>query len=201
MATYAPANLAGFSVALSDILNNAWAPAWNVFTIKLINPSLDAVLYGYAFNNHWMWFNDKIYGGVSYSFVIWKDYNCHTWNTISNTDRQTNFGPLFANNDLHTKISQAISALSGQFPTNPYNDVWSTNFLIADKMAALTPGTAYSVVAVQNGFSTTTDVVTELSGRFCSSGGAESYVFSYLTALKSSSGQNGVHKYVMIKTR
>lgn len=120
MATYAPSNLAGFSAALSDTLNNAWSPAWNVFTIKLIDPTLDAVLYGYAFNNHWMWFNDHTYGGVSYSFVVWKDYNCHTWNTISNSDRQTSFGPLFANNNLHTQITQAISALSGMFPTYPY---------------------------------------------------------------------------------
>ena len=46
-----------FNTALSDHLNTLWAPAWNVFTIKS-TAAYDTVLYGYAFNNHWMWFND-----------------------------------------------------------------------------------------------------------------------------------------------
>ena len=46
-----------FNIAFSGHLNSLWAPAWNVFVIKTTATD-DAVLYGYAFNNHWMWFND-----------------------------------------------------------------------------------------------------------------------------------------------
>jgi hypothetical protein len=45
-------DLAGY---ISDTLNSAWDPAWNVFVFELIGDStLDAVLVGYAFRDHWM---------------------------------------------------------------------------------------------------------------------------------------------------
>lgn len=46
----------------------------------------DAIVYGYAFNNHWMWYN-----GISLpdsgtsktaSLMVWKDYNCQNWKVI-----------------------------------------------------------------------------------------------------------------------
>ena len=46
-----------FSAALSDRLNTIWAPYWNVLTIKT-TAVFDTVLYGYAFHNHWLWYND-----------------------------------------------------------------------------------------------------------------------------------------------
>lgn len=64
--------------AISDLLNNKWAPAWNVFVTKSDNVShINSVVYGFAHNNHWMWVNG--YGPYDHSFVLWKDYNCYTW--------------------------------------------------------------------------------------------------------------------------
>lgn len=72
----------GFSHDLSVILTNLWSPAWNVFTIQTIGGKGqydDTIFYGYAFKNHWVWFNGYEgpagWGNV-YSFIIWKDYNC-----------------------------------------------------------------------------------------------------------------------------
>ena len=44
---------------LSNSLNTKWAPAWNVVIVKIGNADNynDVVLYGYAFRNHWMWYN------------------------------------------------------------------------------------------------------------------------------------------------
>lgn len=46
-----------FNTALSERLNTMWAPFWNVFTIKT-TAAFDTVVYAYAFNNHWLWYND-----------------------------------------------------------------------------------------------------------------------------------------------
>lgn len=70
-----------FNLNFSNYLNGLWDPAWNVFTIKTI-ASIDAILYGYAFRNHWMWYNGYIVQGTILDFVIWKDYNCHTWMVV-----------------------------------------------------------------------------------------------------------------------
>ena len=72
---------------LSDKLNAAWDPAWNVVVVRFSTSAPaynDVVLYGYAFRNHWMWFNgytDSRIASASFSFVIWKDYNCQVWNS------------------------------------------------------------------------------------------------------------------------
>jgi hypothetical protein len=43
----------------------------------------DTVLYGYAYNDHWYWYNGyKSSGNMYYAIVIWKDYNCQGWKTI-----------------------------------------------------------------------------------------------------------------------
>jgi hypothetical protein len=49
--------------------------------------SSDSVVYGYAFRDHWMWYNGFLMDdGALVAFIIWKDYNCVTWSTInSNT--------------------------------------------------------------------------------------------------------------------
>lgn len=49
-------SLAPAAKTMSDELNDLWAPAWNVVIVHypgFIN--LEAVLYGYAFNNRWYW--------------------------------------------------------------------------------------------------------------------------------------------------
>jgi hypothetical protein len=61
-----------------------WAQFWNVFVV-LASTGSDAVVYGYAFNNHWLWRNNlkfpgltpaPEFGGKEVGLVIWKDYNC-----------------------------------------------------------------------------------------------------------------------------
>ena len=71
---------------ISTHLNTLWDPAWNVIISKG-SPGFDTVLYGYAFRNHWMWINSVPISGTTTSvlaYVIWKDYNCQTWSTVSN---------------------------------------------------------------------------------------------------------------------
>lgn len=80
-----------FNTALSNHLNTLWAPAWNVFTIKT-TAEWDTVLYGYAFNDHWMWYNDYEINGVVLAFVIWKDYNCeNNWKTVGQNGAASGF--------------------------------------------------------------------------------------------------------------
>lgn len=86
-----PVNLACKS--LSDKLNNGWSPAWNVVVLAS-PPQYDTVLYGYAFNDHWMWYNGvpvvvpAIYGSKTMvTLIVWKDYNCANWNYIGNYDQ------------------------------------------------------------------------------------------------------------------
>ena len=54
-----------------------------------VDPTWDTVLYGYAFRQHWMWYNGYTVAGSSgkyYSFVIWKDYNCVAWHSVGDSD-------------------------------------------------------------------------------------------------------------------
>jgi hypothetical protein len=68
---------------LSIALNDKFDPFWNVIAgFSSDQTNNDLVLYGYAFNNHWFWYNGITvnYSGYIYKagMVIWKDYNCHT---------------------------------------------------------------------------------------------------------------------------
>lgn len=67
---------------ISDALNAAWAPAWNV-VIYSTSQAIDkaqSVVYGYAYNEHWLWYN---YYTINTSVIIWKDYNCGSWASLS----------------------------------------------------------------------------------------------------------------------
>lgn len=63
---------------LSDDLNNAWDPAWNVVIVYATDlGNYDSVLYGYGFNRYRFWSNGHKVSNDGYiSFIIWKDYNC-----------------------------------------------------------------------------------------------------------------------------
>ena len=71
---------------ISDRLNDRWDPAWNV-VLALTSKLYDVILYGYAFRNQWMWFkgvpNDYLPTARIVSLIVWKDYNCQAWKTIS----------------------------------------------------------------------------------------------------------------------
>jgi hypothetical protein len=89
---------AGWPKTISDKLNAAWDPAWNVALVSTVqdlafNSTADFrnVVYGYAYNGHWLWYNkyNVMKHPVSpgyyayFSFIIWKDYNCNSWVTHS----------------------------------------------------------------------------------------------------------------------
>jgi hypothetical protein len=62
-------------------LNGLWDSSWNVVVLDTIASS-DAVLYGYAFNGHWYWFNGYVSGSYVFGFVIWKDFKCGGYQTV-----------------------------------------------------------------------------------------------------------------------
>lgn len=98
----------------SDYLNGLWAPAWNVVIIYngKSNEKFDAILYGYAFRDHWMWINglsllsfSNPSSTITYygTILIWKDYNCKGWLTLNVlSDNQGTFtsNPNTAINDF-----------------------------------------------------------------------------------------------------
>ncbi len=72
-----------FCTNLSNHLNKTWDPAWNVYVIKSTTQR-DTILYGYAFRDHWMWYNGYTLDGlIILGFIIWKDYNCQGWNDVA----------------------------------------------------------------------------------------------------------------------
>jgi hypothetical protein len=53
-----------------------------VYTTDSTN--FDSVVFGYAFRDHWMWYNGYAMDDGHYvSFIIWKDYNCNGWASIN----------------------------------------------------------------------------------------------------------------------
>lgn len=182
IASYAPDNLPGFSTKISDALNDAWAPTWNVFVMRLYDPSIDAVVYGYAFKNHWMWLNSYSYEGNYYSFVLWKDYHCKTWNTISDSMRQTSFATSMPNYNIISNFIRFSSSVLNQ-GFYPYSDIWQTIEYFGKNMIVADPSSAFTIVGLQNGFSSST-LNSEVNGHFCSAGGAESYLFIRVSSMK-----------------
>lgn len=66
-------------------LNKFWDPAWNVVITKSVT-NMDTIVYGYAFNGHWMWICGSpipMTVAETVDYVIWKDYNCKNWATMS----------------------------------------------------------------------------------------------------------------------
>lgn len=104
---------------ISTYLNNLWAPAWNIVIVKSIQP-YDTVLYAYSYKDHWMWINGVDIPnsfGKTLSYIIWKDYTCYHWGTISDLN---NDQPSFAVGEVQ-KIQQF------QF-TNIIADVWKNAY-------------------------------------------------------------------------
>jgi hypothetical protein len=76
----------------------------------------------YAFRDHWMWFNGYSYIGRTFSFIIWKDYNCITWNSVDDTVMSA--APT--SNNLAYLVSMSFGYLqSTNKIVNPYGDIWS----------------------------------------------------------------------------
>jgi hypothetical protein len=89
--------------------------------IKIITGgNADSVLYGYAFRDHWMWYNGLLVDdGQCVSFIIWKDYNCVGWITYNdNLDDPSTFDGATTN-----LIKSAITNFAPQVDTT---DIWKT---------------------------------------------------------------------------
>lgn len=117
-----------FNTAFSDELNRRWHPAWNIVTIKSLYSTYDTVLYGYAFNNHWMWYSNYtsvpgtyITGGYI-SFVIWKDYNCQGWKTVGKNGQGSKLPNL-------AQIKSAMIKFA-----YPMSDLWNAAKFFSDKL-------------------------------------------------------------------
>ena len=90
--------------------------------VWLVNPSTDAVVYGYASRGHWYWHNG--YGTRMISILVWKDYNCVssrllTYNnasTQSSTLRAAINNAYNADNSLAAGNSQSL-AIGGRGDT------------------------------------------------------------------------------------
>lgn len=206
MPTYVSAsktNLSQLAVALSNKLNQEWSPAWNVFVFELFDRTVDAIFYGYSYKAHWMWFNDFSFAGRSFSFVIWKDYNCVVWNTIDNSMLQNNFANTDANAAIYNTLSSALTSLQASpitLPYNSYEEIWEHTHLVAKQMQSINPRKSYSIVAIQNGYMETTDSVNSMAGRFCSSGNAASFIFTRIAHIPSRTGYEGIHKVLVMET-
>lgn len=75
-----------FVTGFSTHLNDLWDPAWNVVVAYNTKDgeNIDTVLVGYAFRDHWYWFNGfKMNDNHYVGFIIWKDYNCFSWKTYN----------------------------------------------------------------------------------------------------------------------
>ena len=77
-----PTQIDTIAQAISTQLNTLWEPAWNVI-IANSPAGKNTIVYGYAFRNHWMWINGLTVAGnpMTWSYIIWKDYNCQAWTT------------------------------------------------------------------------------------------------------------------------
>lgn len=129
----------GATYVLANSLNAKWDSYWNTAIFQKIdtNPALNAVVYGYAFRDHWLWFNS--YAGTKYSFIVWKDYNGNV--TDSFCSMTTTY---YINTNFDADTKAAIVALL--VPANIAADVWAVAKSIVDTVQARRPGESYSII-------------------------------------------------------
>lgn len=129
---------------ISNHLNTIWDPAWNVMIFNL-HYNVDAVVYGYAFRNHWLWFNGVPHpenSSLFMSYIIWKDYNCFNWIKVGTT------GGSFSTNQFNV-----ILALKNAISANQIiNDLWNTayNYVVAIESNSNFANTAFSAIITQD---------------------------------------------------
>jgi hypothetical protein len=146
--------LSDFSVGFSNYLNEQWDPAWNVVTIYLsVKGNSDCVFYGYAFRDHWMWFNGyAMNDGYYVTFILWKDYNCVTWVTYN----PNSGGPQFSYS-LDT-VNLIMGAFLSMKSTFTYDDIWSIGHTFLEQLpnynaAFAGSDKAYSIIITQSYYS------------------------------------------------
>ena len=131
-----PADVDVIAQTISTRLNSLWDPAWNVM-VSISPSSANTILYGYAFNNQWMWIN-----GVSVpstprfcAYLIWKDCNCNQWKKMSEIT-STTFTP-FQNTKINAHVFSGVNT-----------DVWTAAFNFVEYLNLQTDlrSGAYTVV-------------------------------------------------------
>ncbi len=144
-----------FTTNLSNYLNKLWDPAWNVFVIQT-TVSKDTVVYGYAFRDHWMWYNGYVINNAFLSFVIWKDYNCQGWIEPGSSLTFTS-----TENAAIIKLSNSFQASADRA------DIWGTAKKFMNSLVAQTafsgPDKAYSLIMTQ----ARSIEISSFTGRIC----------------------------------
>ena len=162
--------LVDFSKQLSDYLNLQWNEAWNV-VVAYINDgtNFDTVFYGYAFRDHWLWYNGIQTNDFTYlTFIIWKDYNCAQWYSINSNLFVTSFPSSYADSN---NIQSAMRSLRDSLVRD---EVWKAaqayvNTLQSDAMVA-------STVGADNAFSV---IMSQASSSFYARVCAKGYIINY----------------------
>jgi hypothetical protein len=84
----------------------------------------DSVVYGYAFRDHWMWYNGFLMDdGYYVSFIIWKDYNCKGWTSI-NFNTISNMGLNAGANTFPPATHDLVYQFLSTFDYPNYYNVW-----------------------------------------------------------------------------
>jgi hypothetical protein len=137
-----------FAAALSKELNDRWDKAWNVVINYLYGgDNMDTVLYGYAFNGHWFWYNGYVMNdGYFVTFLIWKDYNCVgylTYNT--NIDSGASY----------TDTTALDAFTDTQLPNWRWDNVWEAAHSYVENLQkeAEFKESAFAIVVSQSSFS------------------------------------------------
>lgn len=108
----------------------------------------DTILYGYAFRNHWMWFNNYRLIADGIDFVVWKDYNCQAYQKVGTIEYDSQVYSGFS-----TTQKQAIVSTLSVYTATSINDIWGTTYLymntLTNTAAFKDDGHAYSIVATQ----------------------------------------------------
>lgn len=160
---------------ISSDLNTLWAEAWNVVIPYYTDgKNYDSILYGYAFNGHWFWFNGFHLVNNNYiSFIIWKDYNCITWYSFNPIDE--NLSQSTFSDDITSSLTSGLQVGSN---SRDVSDIWLAAQSIQDLVIAtpsiFTDKLAYSIIASQSS-------TTIYFGRFC--------VHNYAVVYETSSSQ------------
>jgi hypothetical protein len=114
----------------------------------------DSVVYGYAFRDHWMWYNGFLMDdGYYVTFIIWKDYNCITWSTINSNSLISNLANSFDANTQNAIYIGVNAYRTAAFGPN-YNDIWAAAYNLIPYLLQYNPtflgDKAYTVVMSQS---------------------------------------------------
>jgi hypothetical protein len=166
-------------------LNGLWDPSWNVVGLDTVASS-DAVLYGYAFNSHWIWINNYASSGFVFGFVIWKDYKCGGYQTVG--DSLFDVAKGLDMDPFKTSIKNCVSAFSTGYTMN----IWDLASQFMKKLQSTAPFNVgdYSIILSNNADSTA------MYARICMMSNLHT-IFSFGVG----ANLQGYGKYLLFQTR